>query len=202
MATATRYKLVFFAPVEAIQKCKDAIFAVGAGRYPGPGDYTHCGFSMRGIGQFKPGATANPHIGSAGTTHVEEVEEIRFETLCVGEQTVQEAVKELKKYVIAGQGQLAQGLGLLISFAELIRMKCQRTRSTSWRTSDRPPEIGTRNISIIRSHPMRPIIAYRWKLRATRSNKECKLRLANLHHQPIAIKTNSATTTQSRQHIS
>lgn len=101
MAAATRYKLVFFAPVEAMQKCKDAIFAVGAGRYPGPGDYTHCGFSIRGVGQFKPGSTANPHIGSAGSAHVEEVEEIRFETLCVGEQTVCEAVKELKKYVIA-----------------------------------------------------------------------------------------------------
>ena len=38
--------------------CKSAIFAAGAGRYPGPGGYTECAFTTKGIGQFRPGDAA------------------------------------------------------------------------------------------------------------------------------------------------
>ena len=91
-----RYKLVFFTPPQDLPKVKEAIFAAGAGRYPGPGGYTEAGFSTRGIGQFKPGDSANPHIGERGK--IEEVEEVRFETICVGRDVAKAAVEALKKY--------------------------------------------------------------------------------------------------------
>jgi len=47
-----------------------------------------------GTGQFRPGDTANPHIGSMGV--LEEVQEARVETLCIGEYVVRKAVKALK----------------------------------------------------------------------------------------------------------
>jgi len=41
MASAVaRYTLIFYAPPAAVQACKAAIFKAGAGRYPGPGNYT------------------------------------------------------------------------------------------------------------------------------------------------------------------
>lgn len=48
-----------------------------------------------GTGQFRPGDAANPHIGSVG--QLEEVQEARVETLCVGENVVKKAVEALKK---------------------------------------------------------------------------------------------------------
>lgn len=48
-----------------------------------------------GTGQFRPGDTANPHIGSAGA--LEQVQEARVETLCVGEDIARKAVQALKR---------------------------------------------------------------------------------------------------------
>ncbi|PPJ59320.1 hypothetical protein CBER1_04219 [Cercospora berteroae] len=98
MASSTaleRYKLIFFAPPQDLPKIKEAIFAAGAGRYPGPGGYTECGFATPGVGQFRPGDSANPHIGEKGK--VEEVGEVRFETICVGTDVAKAAVEALKK---------------------------------------------------------------------------------------------------------
>ena len=95
VSTAARFKLVFFAPESALKACKIAIFAAGAGRYPGPGNYTECCWTAMGIGQFRPGDTANPNIGSVGK--LEEVKELRVETLCVGEDVAKKAVDALKK---------------------------------------------------------------------------------------------------------
>ena len=93
-ATSTRFKLVFHVPLSGVSACKAAIFAVGAGRYPGPGNYTECCWTTIGKGQFRPGDKANPHVGAVGA--LEEVEEARVETLCLGETIVREAVKALK----------------------------------------------------------------------------------------------------------
>ncbi|KAK0641892.1 GTP cyclohydrolase 1 type 2/Nif3 [Cercophora newfieldiana] len=90
-----RYQLVFHAPLSAVDACKAAIFAAGAGRYPGDGNYTECCWVTVGTGQFRPGAAANPHIGRAGV--LERVEEARVETLCVGEEVTRKAVEALKK---------------------------------------------------------------------------------------------------------
>jgi hypothetical protein len=93
-ATA-RYKLIFFVPPSALSACKTAIFAAGAGRYPGPGKYTECCWTAMGTGQFRPGDTANPHIGSVGV--LEEVAEARVETLCLGADVARKAVEALKR---------------------------------------------------------------------------------------------------------
>ncbi|KAF3481404.1 structural toxin protein RtxA [Arthroderma uncinatum] len=94
MATPTRFTLVFNVPAPALEACKSAIFAAGAGRYPGAGNYTECCYTVMGTGQFRPGQSANPHIGSVGA--LEEVQEARVETLCVGEEVVRKAVAALK----------------------------------------------------------------------------------------------------------
>ncbi|OAA50392.1 structural toxin protein RtxA [Metarhizium rileyi] len=93
-ATVARFSLIFYAPPSAVLACKTAIFKVGAGRYPGVGNYTECCWSTVGTGQFRPGDAANPHIGSVGK--LEEVPEVRVEALCVGEDVAREAVKALK----------------------------------------------------------------------------------------------------------
>ena len=93
-AAVSRYKLIFFVPQSALLACKAAVFAAGAGRYPGSGKYTECCWTAMGTGQFRPGDTANPHIGSVGA--VEEVQEARVETLCLGLDVARKAVEALK----------------------------------------------------------------------------------------------------------
>ena len=89
-----RFKLVFFVPTAALEARKAAIFAAGAGHYPGPGNYKECCWTTMGTGQFRPGDTANPHIGSVGA--LEQVQEARVETMCLGEDVARKAVKALK----------------------------------------------------------------------------------------------------------
>ncbi|KAK4205076.1 GTP cyclohydrolase 1 type 2/Nif3 [Triangularia verruculosa] len=89
-----RFKLIFFVPTSHLEQCKAAIFAAGAGRYPGPGNYTECCWTSIGIGQFRPGQGANPHTGHVGL--LSKVEEVRVETLVVGEDVVKSAVEALK----------------------------------------------------------------------------------------------------------
>ena len=97
MSTIARFKLIFFVPPSALAACKSAIFAAGAGRYPGPGTDTECCWVTLGTGQFRPGDAAKPNIGKVGA--LEEVQEARVETLCLGEDTVRKAVEALKKCV-------------------------------------------------------------------------------------------------------
>lgn len=96
-AAATKFRLIFRVPPHAADACKTAIFNAGAGCYPGPGQYTECCFSSLGTGQFRPGDTANPNVGSVGK--LEHTPEMRIETLCVGEDVVRRAVEALKKRV-------------------------------------------------------------------------------------------------------
>ena len=77
----------------ALEACKAAIFAAGAGCYPG-GNYTECCWTVLGNGQFRPGDKANPHIGSVGK--VEHTEEARVEVICFGEDIARKAVAALK----------------------------------------------------------------------------------------------------------
>lgn len=94
-----RFTFIFHAPVAAVEACKAAVFKAGAGRFPGPGSYTECCWSTKGMGQFRPGATANSNIGSVGT--LDHVEEVRVETICVGEEIVRRAIAALKECVLA-----------------------------------------------------------------------------------------------------
>lgn len=90
-----KYKLIFFTPPPSLSKIKEAIFKTGAGRYPGPGGYTEVCFTTPGIGQFKPGESANPHIGAPGK--LEEVGEVKCEIFCGGRDIAEAAVAALKR---------------------------------------------------------------------------------------------------------
>lgn len=47
-----------------------------------------------GTGQFRPGDTAVPHIGTPGV--VEQTPEVKVEVMCVGEDVARKAVAALK----------------------------------------------------------------------------------------------------------
>lgn len=94
-----RFKLIFTTPHPQLEAIKNAIFAVGAGKYPG-GKYSRACFQSPGLGQFLPERDkgAKPGIGTPGT--LETVAEMRVEILCVGRSTMIDAVGALKRYYI------------------------------------------------------------------------------------------------------
>lgn len=71
------YKIVVYSPIENSDAIREAITSAGGGKL---GKYTHCTFSTKGIGRFKPKEGANPHIGKVGK--FESVEEERIEVTC------------------------------------------------------------------------------------------------------------------------
>jgi len=85
-----KYKLVVFVPLTHADLVRDAIGNAGGGRI---GNYSHCSFSTRGVGRFKPEDGAHPHIGEVGT--FEEVEEERVE-VAVDESVLKDAVEAMK----------------------------------------------------------------------------------------------------------
>ncbi|KAJ5206657.1 NGG1p interacting factor 3 NIF3 [Penicillium cf. griseofulvum] len=87
-----RYKLVFFVPTADVEKCKEAIFATGAGSYPG-GKYTNVCFQTVGTGQFLPNVGAVPAVGAVGA--LERCEEFRVEIMCLGRGVMLNAVDAL-----------------------------------------------------------------------------------------------------------
>lgn len=97
MASASipdRYKLIFFVPPSDLEACKEAIFATGAGSFPG-GKYTKCCFQTNGTGQFLPSQDANPAIGAVGT--LEQCDEVKAEIMCLGRDVMLNAVAALIK---------------------------------------------------------------------------------------------------------
>lgn len=69
-------KWVVYVPREKSEAVQAAVFEAGAGHI---GDYSHCSWSISGIGQFLPHEGASPAVGSVGT--VERVAEDRFEVV-------------------------------------------------------------------------------------------------------------------------
>jgi dinuclear metal center YbgI/SA1388 family protein len=69
-------KWVIYVPPENSEAVQAAVFEAGAGNI---GDYSHCSWSVSGIGQFLPHDGATPAVGSVGT--VERVAEDRFEVV-------------------------------------------------------------------------------------------------------------------------
>ena len=69
-------KWVIYLPRENAEAVQAAVFEAGAGHI---GDYSHCSWSVTGIGQFLPHDGASPAVGSVGT--VERVTEDRFEVV-------------------------------------------------------------------------------------------------------------------------
>src|SRR5918911_3646249 len=73
---ASRHKLVWFVPEEALDATRDAVFAAGAGRI---GDYERCSWYAVGTGTFLGGESTDPTIGQPGRD--ERVAELRLETI-------------------------------------------------------------------------------------------------------------------------
>ena len=76
-----RYKIVVYIPESYANELRDAMANAGAGTI---GNYSHCTFSMKGVGRFKPRAGANPTIGAV--ENLEEVSEERIETVCAADK--------------------------------------------------------------------------------------------------------------------
>ncbi|EPS44810.1 hypothetical protein H072_1174 [Dactylellina haptotyla CBS 200.50] len=86
------YKLVFYAPVDAVARIKNAIFETGAGMLGG-GRYARCSFQTLGTGQFMPQDGSAPTRGRLGA--VEVVEEYRVEITCHGKRLAKRAVRAM-----------------------------------------------------------------------------------------------------------
>ena len=69
-------KWVVYVPRENAEAVREAVFDAGAGHI---GEYSHCSWSVSGIGQFLPHEGASPSVGSVGS--VERVAEDRFEVV-------------------------------------------------------------------------------------------------------------------------
>ncbi|KAB7708746.1 Nif3-like dinuclear metal center hexameric protein [Bacillus aerolatus] len=69
-------KLAVFVPVSHAERVREALGESGGGFI---GGYSHCSFSTKGTGRFKPGDQASPYIGQAG--QLEQVEEVKVETV-------------------------------------------------------------------------------------------------------------------------
>lgn len=70
-------KIVVFVPVSHADVVRNAMGDAGAGLI---GNYSHCTFSSKGFGRYKPLKGAKPAIGRVG--NLERVEEERIETVC------------------------------------------------------------------------------------------------------------------------
>lgn len=90
-----RYKIVIYVPESDSEKLREAVGNAGAGKI---GNYSHCTFTIKGTGRFKPLPGANPTIGEVGK--VEEVLEDRIETVCEGDklEAVLKAIRDVHPY--------------------------------------------------------------------------------------------------------
>lgn len=83
-------KLIYYVPESHLESTKQAIFSAGAG---GIGNYEHCAWQVKGIGQFKPVKGAEPYIGEL--SELEQVDEWRVETIVI-EENAKAVAKALK----------------------------------------------------------------------------------------------------------
>ncbi|MCU4707156.1 NGG1p interacting factor NIF3 [Acinetobacter pittii] len=83
-------KLIYYVPDSHLESTKQAIFSAGAGDI---GNYEHCAWQVKGIGQFKPVKGADPYIGELG--ELEQVDEWRVETIVI-EANAKAVAKALK----------------------------------------------------------------------------------------------------------
>lgn len=70
-------KIVVFVPKTHTDVVRQAMGNAGAGKI---GNYSHCSYSVNGVGRYKPMEGAKPFIGEVGK--FEEVEEERIECVC------------------------------------------------------------------------------------------------------------------------
>lgn len=84
------YKITLYVPETHLVEVKQALFAAGAGRV---GNYDCCVWQVKGEGQFRPLAGANPFLGQVGA--VETVAEYKVELVCASD-LIQAAIAALK----------------------------------------------------------------------------------------------------------
>ena len=85
------YKLNYYVPAEDKEQTKEALFAIGVGKYD---NYERCSWESLGMGQFKPVGAAQPHIGELGQLEV--LHEYKVEMICPDE-LIHKAVATLKE---------------------------------------------------------------------------------------------------------
>ncbi len=95
MRQSNNVKIVVFVPEPYADAVREAMGRAGAGSI---GHYSHCSFSSKGTGRFKPEEGAHPFLGKVGT--LEEVAEERIEVLCEREKLpkVMQAIKDVHPY--------------------------------------------------------------------------------------------------------
>ncbi len=95
MSQSSNVKIVVFVPESHTDIVREAMGMAGAGKI---GNYTHCSFSSKGIGRFKPGEGAHPAIGEVGK--FESVAEERIEVTCERGKVAEviEAIKKVHPY--------------------------------------------------------------------------------------------------------
>jgi hypothetical protein len=88
-------KIVTFVPETHADIVREAIANAGGGHI---GKYTHCTFSVKGVGRFKPGEGAHPAIGAIGG--LESVQEEKIEFVCerMLAKKVMEAIRRVHPY--------------------------------------------------------------------------------------------------------
>ena len=84
------YKICFFAPKDAVELVKTALFDAGAGHI---GNYDSCSWQTLGHGQFRALEGSKPSIGQQGVTEV--VAEYKIELVC-DEKHIADVIKALK----------------------------------------------------------------------------------------------------------
>ncbi len=70
-------KIVIFVPRSHAAAVRQAMGDAGAGRI---GLYSHCSYTVDGVGRFRPLEGAQPAVGRVGTDEI--VEEARIECIC------------------------------------------------------------------------------------------------------------------------
>ncbi len=89
------FKITVTVPETHADAVRDAMGNAGAGKI---GNYSHCSFTVRGVGRFRPEEGANPFIGSEGK--LEQVEEEFIEMNCPASQleAVIAAIRKVHPY--------------------------------------------------------------------------------------------------------
>lgn len=85
------YKLCFYVPNTHLEEVKEALFNLGVGRM---GNYDHCCWQAKGVGQFKALKESNPFVGEINK--IEILEEYKVEMICQ-DNLIKDAVKMLRQ---------------------------------------------------------------------------------------------------------
>lgn len=117
------FKVVTFAPAQALERIRGAMSIAGAGRI---GDYSQCSQSSSVEGTFFGGASTHPRTGRAG--RLERVSELRIEMVC-GPRSLPATLAALRAahpyetpaievHSLAAQPSARQGEGRLVHLAQ------------------------------------------------------------------------------------